>query len=134
MSQQPQFRLNGSDKTSFIQIEPIEYLGSGRYECLLSASSSGFHCQRTFAFDNDEYFLVKVRTLLNNNEGEAELMAMSEDSFIRFRPWDGEQLLLTGYLVEHSQVTHSIEFAFQIEKNVVADFITKFEKMVRKNI
>ena len=128
------FTLTSSDKSSTVQLENVEYLGSGTYDCELHADSNGFMCKRTFSFDNDEYFLAKLNALLNNNEGEAELMDMSADSFIRFRPFDEEQLLLTGYLVEHTQVTHSIEFAFSIRKKDIKKFVGDFEKMVRSSV
>ncbi len=125
------FTLTSSDKSSTVQLKNVEYLGSGTYDCELHANSNGFMCQRPFGFDNDEYFLAKLNALLNNGEGEAELMDMSADSFIRFRTINDEQLLLTGYLVEHTQVTHSIEFAFSMTKHDAKKFAVDFEKLVR---
>lgn len=128
------FTLTSRDKTSSVQLKHVEYLGTGAYDCELEANSNGFMCQRTFGFDNDEYFLSKLNALLNTDEGEAELMDMSADSFIRFRSFDEEQLLLTGYIVEHTQVTHSIEFAFSISKAEAIKFSEAFEKMVRASV
>jgi hypothetical protein len=42
--------------------------------------------------------------------------------------------MVTGYIVEHTNVTQSIEFAFTVSEACINKFITGFEKMVRANV
>ena len=128
------FKINSHDREAYLIIKDIEYLGSGAYDCILEASSRGFLCKRPFGFDNDEYFLSKLGTLLSSEQGEAELMDLEADSFIRIRPGENGEFYLTGYLVEHSQVTHSIEFAFRVTAAELEQFSQQFQSMVRSNV
>ncbi len=117
-----------------LKLLDVDYLGSGVYTCEIQVNSNGFMCDRIFGFDNDEYFLAKLKAMLNNNEGEATLMEMQADSFLRLKHIDAETVLLTGYLVEQTDVTHSLEFSFTLDTKKVTTFVKAFEKMVRANI
>ena len=126
--------LSTQDKSKKLSFVDIEYLGSGAYSCEIHVDSSGFMCKREFGFDNDEFFLSKIKDVVNLQQGEAELTDLQADSFIRFKPYVDEEILITGYLVEHTNVTQSIEFAFMVSKAGINKFISDFEKMVRANI
>jgi len=126
--------LSTQDKSKKLSFVDIEYLGSGAYSCEIHVDSSGFMCKREFGFDNDEFFLSKIKDVVNLQQGEAELTDLQADSFIRFKPYVDEEILITGYLVEHTNVTQSIEFAFMVSKTGINKFISDFEKMVRTNI
>ena len=128
------FKLNTRDKSKQLSFAKIDYLGSGAYSCEIQVDSSGFMCKREFFFDNDEYFLTKIRDLVSRHEGDAELTDLQADSFIRFKPYTNDEILVTGYIVEHTNVTQSIEFAFSVSKNCISTFIKAFEKMVRANV
>jgi len=127
-------KLNTKDTSKQLSFVDIDYLGSGAYSCEIHVNSSGFMCKREFSFDNDEYFLSKIRNVAERQEGEAELTDLQADSFIRFKPYIDNEVLVTGYIVENTNVTQSIEFAFSINKACINTFITSFEKMVRANI
>jgi hypothetical protein len=128
------FKLNTRDKSKQLSFVDIEYLGSGAYDCQIHVDSSGFMCKREFGFDNDEYFLSKIHDVVENQAGEAELTDLQADSFIRFKPYAEDEILVSGYIVEHTDVTQSIEFAFTVNTACVNKFIESFEKMVRANI
>ena len=133
-SKKTTFKLNTRDKSKQLSFVDVEYLGSGAYSCEIHVDSSGFMGKREFGFDNDEYFLTKIRDLSKAHQGEAELTDLQADSFIRFKPYPDNQILVVGYIVEHTNVTQSIEFAFVVDASCIKKFITSFEKMVRANI
>jgi len=127
-------KLNTKDKSKQLSFVDLDYLGTGAYNCEIHVISSGFMCKREFSFDNDEYFLTKVRNVAEHQQGEAELTDLQADSFIRFKPYINNEILVTGYIVENTNVTQSIEFAFSIDAACINAFINSFEKMVRANI
>ena len=133
-SKKKTFKLNTRDKTKQLSFVDLEYLGSGAYDCEIHVDSSGFMCKRAFGFDNDEYFLAKIHDVVANQTGEAELTDLQADSFIRFKPYTDDEILVSGYIVEHTDVTQSIEFAFTVDKACINKFIESFEKMVRANV
>ena len=133
-SKKKTFKLNTRDKSKQLSFVDVDYLGSGAYSCEIHVDSSGFMCKREFGFDNDEYFLSKMRQVLERQDGEAELTDLQADSFIRFKPYANDEILVTGYIVENTNVTQSIEFAFAVSKECIQKFIDAFEKMVRANI
>jgi len=128
------FILDTSDKQHCLKLIDVDYLGSGIYTSEIEVNSNGFMCKRIFGFDNDEYFLAKLNALLDNNEGEATLMAMQEDSFLRFKFLDKNSIQLTGYIVEQTDVTHSLEFSFNLDLKKITKFAKEFENMVRANV
>ena len=128
------FLLTSHDEQQTLKLIDVEYLGNGIYTSEIQVNSNGFMCKRIFGFDNDEYFLAKLNAMLNNNDGEAVLMDMQEDSFLRFNYLDDHTIQLTGYLVEHTEVTHSLEFSFSIELKKATQFGKDFENMVRTNV
>ena len=127
-------KLNTKDTSKQLSFVDLDYLGSGAYSCEIHVNSSGFMCKREFSFDNDEYFLSKIRAVADLQQGEAELTDLQADSFIRFKPYDNDEILVTGYIVENTNVTQSIEFSFTIDKTCINSFINSFEKMVRANV
>ena len=129
--QQPILSLES--KTAFLKLSDIEYLGSGAYRCRLQIESNGFFCDRPFGFDNDEYFVSKARDTINGDCPEADLMELQADSFIRLKVCAGNGILVSGYIVEESDLTQSLEFAFSVSHKIASQFVTAFEKMVRKN-
>ncbi|MGD9385515.1 MAG: hypothetical protein PVF28_03110, partial [Thioalkalispiraceae bacterium] len=110
------FKLNTRDKSKQLSFVDIEYLGGGAYSCEVHVDSSGFMCKREFGFDNDEYFLGKIHDVAESQVGEAELTDLQADSFIRFKPYAEGEIMVTGYIVEHTNVTQSIEFAFTVSE------------------
>ena len=128
------FVLDTEDKQHSLKLLDVDYLGNGIYTSEIQVSSNGFMCKRIFGFDNDEYFLAKLNAMLNNNEGEATLMDMSADSFLRLKYIGNNLIQLTGYLVEQTEVTHSLEFSFNLELAKITKFVKAFEKMVRANV
>ena len=127
-------KLNTKDSSRQLSFVDLDYLGNGVYSCEIHVNSSGFMCKREFSFDNDEYFLSKIRTVAERQQGEAELTDLQADSFIRFKSYMDDEILVTGYIVENTNVTQSIEFAFSIDKKCINTFINSFEKMVRANV
>lgn len=120
--------------TAYLQLKKIEYLGGGAYSCQIIVESNGFHCNRPFSFDNDEYFVSKAWDVVNVLNGEADLMDLQADSYIRFKPFGNNAVLVCGYIVEDTNVTQSLEFAFTATQETVKVFVSAFEKMVRANI
>ena len=134
MANKSTLKLNTKDSSRQLSFVNLDYLGTGAYSCEIHVNSSGFMCEREFSFDNDEYFLSKIRNVAEHQQGEAELTDLQADSFIRFKPYVDDGILVTGYIVENTNVTQSIEFAFSIDTECAKDFINSFEKMVRANV
>jgi hypothetical protein len=129
---QPVLSLTG--KTAFLKLTEIDYLGGGAYQCRLLIESSGFCCNRPFGFDNDEYFVSKAKDVINTGSAEADLMDLQADSYIRLKPFENTSVLVSGYIVEETDFTQSIEFAFTVSKQTASQFVADFEQMVRSNI
>ena len=129
---QPILRL--ASDTGSLKLTEIDYLGSGAYSCRLLIESSGFCCDRPFGFDNDEYFVSKAHDVINSDNAEADLMDLQADSYIRLKPFENATILVSGFIVEETNLTQSIEFAFSVSKDIASQFVTDFEKMVRSNI
>lgn len=119
---------------AYVQLKDIDYLGSGAYSCQIIIESNGFHCNRPFSFDNDEYFVSKAWDVVKAHHDEADLMDLQADSYLRFKPFGNNTILVCGYIVEDTNVTQSMEFAFSAPTDSVKNFVTEFEQMVRKNI
>lgn len=127
-------KLDTKDKSKQLGFANVEYLGSGAYSCEIHVESSGFMCKRDFGFDNDEFFLSKIKDVVDHEHGEAELTDLQADSFIRFKPYVNDEVLVMGYIVEHTNVTQSIEFAFTVGKTCLREFIISFENIVRASV
>jgi len=128
------FSLETANQQHSLAFENVRYLGGGVYTCELNVESNGFMCKRTFGFDNDEYFLSKLNAVLKHSKGEATLTDIQEDSFIRFKSNAPNSILIGGYIVAQSDVTHSIEFAFHVDAHTITEFADYFRKMVRANV
>ena len=122
-----------NDKAS-LQLSEIDYLGGGAYSCRLLIDSGGFACDRPFGFDNDEYFVSKARDVIQAECSEADLMDLQADSYIRLKPFDTTSVLVSGFIVDESNLTQSMEFAFCVSKDSASQFVADFEQMVRRNI
>lgn len=132
IKKQPELGLKSD--SGQLQLTEIDYLGSGAYSCRLFIESSGFSCDRLFDFDNDEYFVSKTRDVLTTHSGEADLMGLQADSYVRIKAYDDNHILVSGFIVEETNVTQSLEFAFPVSKTSAKKFLSAFEKMVRANI
>lgn len=117
-----------------LQLKEIDYLGSGAYCCRLLINSNGFNCDRLFEFDNDEYFVSKAREIMTARTGEADLMGLQADSYVRLQPYDNQNMLVSGFIVEETHVMQSLEFAFSVPQASAEGFLSAFEQMVRMNI
>lgn len=134
MSEKPaSIRLTSDTPSSQLEFKKLDYLGSGAYECQLLVNANGFMCDREFSFDNDEYFVAKLREVLATQTGEADLMALESDSYIRIQPYHGTTLLVSGLIVEEQPLSQSLEFAFTADEKSVTKFVTALEKIVRAN-
>lgn len=126
--------LSLTSKTASLKLSHIDYLGGGAYQCRLLIDSNGFCCDRPFGFDNDEYFVSKARDVISAQSAEADLMDLQADSYIRLKPFENASVLVSGFIVEETNVTQSIEFAFTVSKQTASQFVADFEQMVRSNI
>ena len=61
-------------------------------------------------------------------------MDLQADSYIRLKPFENASILVSGFIVEETNVTQSIEFAFTVSKQTASQFVADFEQMVRSNI
>ena len=132
IKKQPVLTLTGD--TASLKLTEIDYLGGGAYSCRLLIKSSGFGCDRPFGFDNDEYFVSKARDVIQTNVAEADLMDLQADSYIRLKPFENDTILVCGFIVEETNLTQSLEFAFSVSKEMASQFVADFEQMVRSNI
>lgn len=126
-------KLDTQDKNKQLCLDKIEYLGTGAYHCHLQVKSNGFMYDHDYGFDNDEYFLAKAHELIETGTGAAELTELGTDSFIRFQPYGGDILLVSGMITSEGELTQSIDFAFTINQKTFAIFIKEFGKMVKTN-
>jgi hypothetical protein len=125
--------LLGHDEQHRIDISDIHYHGHGAYTCKLSIRSNGFACDKTFDFDNDEYFLAKLKEVLANKSAEAELMALQSDNYLKIQVFDADTLLVTGLILEEAPLTQALEFAFTTGKAMLERFVSEFSRMVKAN-
>jgi hypothetical protein len=125
--------LLGLDEQHLIRFTDIDYLGQGAYSCTINVKSNGFSCEKVFGFDNDEYFLAKLKEVLVNQAGAAELMDLQSDNNLKIHAFGADTLLITGFIQEEEPLAQSMEFAFTTNYVLVEKFISEFAYMVRSN-
>ena len=125
--------LLGLDSQHHISFSDIHYHGHGTYSCVLTVHSNGFSCEKAFDFDNDEYFLAKLKAVLADKSGDAELMALQSDNYLKIQAFDADALLVTGLILEEQPLTQSLEFAFITHYEMIERFVSEVNRMVRSN-
>lgn len=125
--------LLGLDTQHHISFSDIHYHGNGAYSCVLLVHSNGFSCNKAFDFDNDEYFLAKLKAVVTDKSGEAELMALQTDNYLKIQAFEPDSLLVAGLILEEQPLTQSLEFAFITRYEMVERFVSEFARMVRSN-
>ena len=125
--------LLGLDDQHHIRFLDIHYLGHGAYKCILNIRSNGFSCDKEYSFDNDEYFLAKLKEVLTRRSGEADLTDLQSDNYIRIQAFEAESLLISGLILEEQPFTQSLEFAFTTRYEMVERFVSEFARMVQSN-
>jgi len=126
--------LPGLDEQQYLCLSDIHYHGNGAYSCSLKVRSSGFGCDKTFSFDNDEYFLAKLKELLLNKRGDAELMALQSDNYLKIQATDADNLLITGLIQEAHPLSQALEFAFTSHYHLIKRFVSDFSGLVKAQI
>ena len=123
--------LLGEDQHHHVVLQNIRYLGHGVYHCNISIRSNGFTCEKDFAFDNDEYFLAKLREVCTNQTGDAELTDLQSDNYLKIQAFDADTLLITGLILEEQPYTQALEFAFITQYPMVERFLSEFTRVIR---
>ena len=123
----------GKNRASLI-LKELEYLGAEGIRCILELESNGFSCSRPFAFDNDEYFLAKLREVCNDRNGNAELTNLYEESTIKIEPANAGGMIVSGMIVDEDGLYQALEFAFSADEKLIQNFLAEFEKMVKLNM
>lgn len=114
-------------------LSAIDHHGHGACRCKIDVQSSGFSCQQAFNFDNDEYFLAKLREVLRTQSADAELLDMQSDNFLKIQAIDTSSLLVSGLILEERPFTQSMEFAFATDYEKLARFTSEFGRMLQAN-
>lgn len=125
--------LSGTDEQHRIIFSNIRYLGNGAYICQLNVQSNGFVCDKEFGFDNDEYFIAKLKEVLTKQTGEAELMGLQSDNYLKLQAFGPDTLLISGLMIEEQPLAQSLEFAFTTQYALIEKFVVEFANMVRAN-
>lgn len=125
--------LLGNDAQHHVVLSNIHYLGHGAYNCIINIHSNGFSCEKAFGFDNDEYFLSKLKDVLAHKSGEAELMDLQSDNFLKIQAFETNSLLISGLILEEQPLTQSLEFAFTTRYVMIERFVSEFASMVQSN-
>ena len=125
--------IPGNDQAHLIALSEIQYLGHGAYSCLLNVRSNGFSCAKAFGFDNDEYFLAKLKDVLAHNTGEAEMMDLQSENFLKIQALENDSLLVSGLVMEQQPLSQSLEFAFITRRELLERFTSEFSCMVQSN-
>lgn len=125
--------LAGNDQQHQIILSEIQYQGHGAYRCNIRIQSNGFSCHKTFNFDNDEYFLAKLKEVLESQSGEAELFDLQSDNVIKIQAYDTDVLLVSGLILEAQPFAQSLEFAFSTHYGRLERFAGEFKRMVQAN-
>jgi hypothetical protein len=123
--------LLGTDQQHHIIVSHIQYQGQGAYSCVLKIQSNGFACEKGFGFDNDEYFLAKLKEVFVSHTGEAELMSLLSENHLKIQAYDADTLLISGFIQEEQPFNQSLEFAFLTRYDMLERFISEFTRVVR---
>jgi hypothetical protein len=135
MPQQPAtLTLPGLDEQHYLCLSDFHYHGNGAYSCLLQVRSSGFACDKIFSFDNDEYFLTKLKEVLTHKQGDAELMALQSDNYLKIQATGADDLLISGLIQEAQPLSHVLEFAFISQYHLLERFVSDLSGLVKANI
>lgn len=125
--------LFGTDKQHQVMLTNLHYLGHGAYTSTIKIASNGFYCEQEFGFDNDEYFINKLQEVLTHRSGEAQLMGLQSESYLKIQPFGQDTLLISGLILQEQPLAQSLEFAFTIQYPLLDRFVTEFARMVRAN-
>ena len=123
--------LLGNDEQHHVIFTDICYLGHGTYDCDISIRSNGFACEKDFAFDNDEYFLAKLKDVCTSQTGEAELTDLQSDNYLKIQAFGEGTLLVTGLILEEQPYTQALEFAFTTQYPMIERFLSEFTRVIR---
>lgn len=125
--------LLGNNHQQQIILSEVHYQGHGAYRCNINVQSNGFSCHKVFNFDNDEYFLAKLKEVLDSQSGEAELFDLQSDNVIKIQAYETDVLLVSGLILEEAPFSQSLEFAFSTDYNMLERFAGEFRRMVQAN-
>lgn len=121
--------LHGHNQAHVI-LSDVHHHGSGDYICQIIIQSKGFSCDTAFVFDNDEYFLAKLKELQSGRNTEAELLDLQSDNYLRIEVVDADTLKVNGLILDATLYTQSLEFAFATGYEQLSGFTSAFEQML----
>jgi hypothetical protein len=126
--------IDTGDKNKKFVFKDIEFMGADGVRVQFVLNSNGLMCDRPFEFDNDEYFLAKLKELQQTGQGDAELTHLYSDEFIKFETPLDNRLSIIGFLSDGETSHQTLEFAFDVDIGRLDQLIIDFEKLVRANI
>lgn len=123
--------LPGIDQKNHIKLDGIQYLGHGRFSCKLDIQSNGYAYNKTFYFDNDEYFIAKLKEIISSQSDEAVMTDLQSDNTLSIRTMGEGSLLISGLIQESEPLHQSLEFAFMSHIDLIKTFASEFAEIVR---
>ncbi len=101
------------------------------YACFLVVESRGFSAARSFYFDEHHLttFVENLNVMESTLEGEATLRHSFEEDKILFKVSRNGHVVVSGFLVEHSECTQQLDFCFQTDQTVLKPLLQMFRRL-----
>lgn len=128
----PSLTLQGHDK-EHVTLSSISHQGNGAYLSQITVQSNGFSCNTPFTFDNDEYFLAKLKELQTKRNTDAELLDLQSDNYLRIVPINPDTIMVSGLILDKPPFAQMLEFAFATDYQQLAPFVSAFDRMLQAN-
>ena len=123
-------KLQTHDNKRYLEFRDIVY-AKPSYECILIINSNGFAAERRFWFGESYLgdFVKNIKYMDSSFEGEAVLREEFEDDFIKISCDKKGHIYVSGLIVEHSEVSQQLEFAFIADQTCLKPLILDIEKL-----
>ena len=108
------------------------HLEDSTYRCQLRVKSGWIECNRLFFFDRTiaERFLETLKEMNQSFNGVGVLKSEWEDPFIHVACSKLGQIIISGLLIEHSDLPQRVEFTFETDQTILNDLIHSFNALL----
>jgi hypothetical protein len=114
--------IRTNDETKIVRFSQVEKFRDGHgYGCDLTVVSGGFSCRRPFYFDDVSLAetLPSLRSMATSLEGKCTIRGQYEADYVQLEVDGLGHVLVSGELIEHSELRQHLKFAFRTDQTVL---------------
>ena len=122
--------LQTNSESKRLEFRSIHKTGQD-YACFLVVESRGFSAARSFYFDEHHLtqFVEYLHIMESALEGEATLRHSFEEDRILFKVFRNGHVIVSGFLVEHSECAQQLNFCYETDQTVLKPLLQEFRKL-----